>query len=102
LLVLLQFSVSADEGKKKTFHPNTFYQRSVAPSLISLILSRSTGRFAPVDKIESVAAPELPKLEPYKPVSVLAPKLQPTVRAPKLNTDILKRLMAGGFGAVGL
>lgn len=99
LVVLLQISVSADEGKKNPLHPNTFYQRSVAPSLASLILSRSTGWSAPEDKtsVEAVLLPELEPLEPHKPASALAPrpeKLQPPVRAPQLNPDILKRLMA--------
>ncbi|MDP6041389.1 MAG: lytic transglycosylase domain-containing protein [Candidatus Latescibacteria bacterium] len=96
LVVLLQFSVSADASEKKSLHPNIFYQRSVAPSLISLILSRSTGRLAPVDKRSVDSAPEFENLEPLQLVSIPVPKLekqQPTVRSSKLNSNILKRLM---------
>ena len=85
------------EQTKKNIRPATFYQRSVAPSLASMILSRSTGRAIPGQEVPEEPAPALKALEPLKPVSV--PKPEPEkpavmVHSPKLNPTILSRLMA--------
>jgi len=102
--MMLYLPAQADETQKK-MHPATFYQRSVAPSFASMILSRSTGRAIPGREMTPEPAPALKALEPLKPLSIPQPKpskqlsisdpSKPStlVSSPKLNPHILKRLM---------